>query len=117
VHDRALLGIVLALAGLQWLWYGYWAPPQVFSLGTVLTLTIAPLLIAAVIQALKPGLGAVYSGLLLLLYFCKGVMEAWSTPLARVPALLEIALTVGFYAVLYQRVARSKAARAAAATR
>jgi uncharacterized membrane protein len=33
-------------------------------------------------------------GILALFYFCHGVAEAWSAPAERIPALLEIALTL-----------------------
>lgn len=113
-HNAALLAILLALIGLQLFWYTWWSPPEIFSMRSVLILLLPPLLLVTLWQALAPGMGAVYAGLLLLGYFCKGVMEAWSAPPSLLPALLEVALTSAFYVVLYDRVKVSKKQKAQA---
>jgi len=114
-HNPILLGLLLALMVLQAIWYGVITPPQSLPLATVLTLLIAPLAVVTAWQAWRPGLGAVYAGLLLLLYFCKGVMEAYSTPLVRVPAIVEICLIGAFYVVLFFRVLHDKRVKRTAA--
>lgn len=112
-HNRLILVILALLTMLQLYWYGYAYPPKVFSPLVVVTIVALPLLVATLWQAWRPGMGAVFAGLLLLFYFCKGVMEAWSNPPERLPALLEVALTTVFYVVLYLRVRFEKSRKLA----
>jgi uncharacterized membrane protein len=112
-HNRLLLAIMLALTALQIYWYGHAFPPAAVSPLLVTAIATLPLLLVTAWQSWRPGMGAVFSGLLLLLYFCKGVMEAWSNPPERVLALLEVALTTAFYVVLYFRVGFEKAQKKA----
>jgi uncharacterized membrane protein len=43
----------------------------------------------------------VWAGLILMLYLAIGIMEAWSNPAQRMPALLQVALVV-FYLVAFR---------------
>lgn len=82
-----------ALVALQLGWHAWWAPPQTTPLALVLAITVLPLLLP--LLALRDVRRALlWVGILSLFYFCHGVSEAWSAPTERVPALLEIALTL-----------------------
>ena len=81
------------LVVLQLGWHAWWAPPQTTPLALVLAITVLPLLLP--LLALRDVRRALlWVGILSLFYFCHGVSEAWSAPAERVPALLEIALTL-----------------------
>ena len=82
-----------ALAVLQPVWHAWLFPPQHMPMWVVLAVTIIPLLLP--LFALRNVRRALlWVGILALFYFCHGVAEAWSSPSARVPALLEILLTL-----------------------
>ena len=85
---------VVALFALSWLWYLWLAPPLTLppwlaaSMHAVLMLPSLLLLVARRRSALFWGsVGALFA-------FCHGIMEAWTSPAARLPALVEVALAL-----------------------
>jgi uncharacterized membrane protein len=88
INRLAVLGL-LALH-LAWNAAGVWGPPSRLALAA-LALPVA--VVAAMQFAARPS-ARFWSGVLALLTFCHGVTEAWADPAARVPALLETALSL-----------------------
>lgn len=86
----ALVWIALVL--LQFAWYLAIAPPATGSPWIALMLTLPPLLLP--LAALRRGLrrALFWAGVVALVFFCHGIVAAWTTPAARVPAMLESAL-------------------------
>ncbi|MCK9537772.1 DUF2069 domain-containing protein [Dokdonella sp.] len=80
----------LALVLLQPAWYLWLAPPT--RPGLALALMLPPLLLP--LLALRSGTRRMllWAGMLALFYFCHGLVAAWVTPAARVPALVEAVL-------------------------
>ena len=80
---------LLALSGLFIAWFG----PQPSPLAALVVFALPPLLLAAL--AWRGGQRAAFwSGLLALGWFSHGVMVAWSRPMERELALIEIALSL-----------------------
>lgn len=95
----------LLLIGLQPIWFGIVAP-------------LAPSMSARVIGAVAltlpllaplPGIwrrrprAELVGGMLLLIYFCLAVTEAWVDPVARGVALVQVALITAYYTGLWRR--------------
>lgn len=100
---------VLGLIALQPLWFMWLAPPTHLPAGMLLAVMIIPLL--AVLPFLWPlrMRALVMTGCLLLLYFSFAVMEAFASPEARGPAIVQIALTLLYFTALL--ATRNKDAR------
>lgn len=90
----------LGLIALQVAWFGGWAPIDALGRQAGVALFVAPLLVPAPwIFRLNPR-GLVVGGLILLFHFCVAVAEAWTSPAARAPALIQIALIAWYYLAL-----------------
>lgn len=85
---------VFALLLLQPLWHGWLHPPQRLPVWLVLSVALLPLLLPAIAVARRRPGALFLCGLVGLLYFCHGVAEAWSNPAERIPALIEVALSL-----------------------
>jgi len=101
--------IWLTLIGIQLAWFGLLAPdPPMGRTATLLLATVPLLLPLWWIWRLRLN-ALVVGGMLLLIYFCIAVSEAWVDPVARPVALLEIALISAYFLALAgvrQRAAR-----------
>lgn len=83
----------IALILLQCAWYAWLFPPQRVPMWLALGLAVVPLLLPLLaIRSMRRAL--LWVGMLSLFYFCHGVAESWSSPQERVPALLEVLLTL-----------------------
>lgn len=92
---RALgFAVWAALIALHGAWVFWIAPPANGAIGLALALTIAPLLLPLLALRRGPRRALLWVGMLCLFYFCHGVVAAWGEPRARLPALIEIALTL-----------------------
>ena len=111
--ERLALAAWLALIVLQPAWYLWLAPPASGQSWFALLLTLPPLLLP--LSALRRNLGRalLWAGIVALFYFCHGIVAAWTTPAARVPALVEAALCVVLIGAMGLRVRESKRALAA----
>ena len=98
-----------ALVLLQLAWHGVMFPPTQLSMLLVLGITVVPLLLP-VFSLPDKRRALLWVGILSLFYFCHGIAEAWSTPPERVPALLEIGLTLLLIGTLGAGVRRPKTA-------
>lgn len=93
VEQKIGLAAWTMLALLQLAWHGWLLPPQSMPVMLVLAITTIPLLLP--LAALRrPRRALLWVGILALFYFCHGVAEAWSSPVERTLALVEIALTL-----------------------
>ncbi len=87
------------LTALQIAWHGVLLPPAQMPVAVALGFALIPL--ALPLLAIRhPQRALFWAGLVSLLYFCHGVMEAWSAPAGRGLALVEIALSVLLIAAL-----------------
>lgn len=88
---------VLAQAALQAIWHGWLHPPAPERPAlAVLAVLIAWLPLLALVPAARHSArrAALVGGIVSLLYFCHGVMEAWSNPAVRGLAALEIGFAI-----------------------
>jgi uncharacterized membrane protein len=96
------------LAALQVAWHGLLLPPPA-TIPIAVALGFALLPLALPLLAMRrPRRALFWAGLIALLYFCHGVMEAWSAPAERGLALVEIALSVLLIAALGVDARRSR---------
>lgn len=89
---------VFALAAqglLQLSWHGWLYPPTVLPLWLVLGIALLPLAALAPAALHSRRRVLLVGGIVSLLYFSHGVMELWSNPLVRVPAMFEILFALG----------------------
>jgi uncharacterized membrane protein len=87
------IGIVLLFA-LPFAWHLAIDPPSTLPPWVAVALHAAPMFPAFVLLLLRHRTAGFWGGVAALLMFCHGVMEAWTTPSARLPAWIEIALSV-----------------------
>jgi len=92
LYGLALFGYLGTLALLT-AWYSWLLPPQQFPVALVLLLLVTPLLIP--LRGMLHGRRYTFawSCFLALLYFTHGVMEAYSSAIARPLGLLEVLFT------------------------
>lgn len=108
-HTRVVrwlsVGSLLGLIVLLILWYGWLAPAAHFQKWLTILLFTAPLLfpLRGILYG-RPYTHA-WASYLSLFYFTHGTMEAWSNPVARPWALLEIILATTLFTacILYAR--------------
>ncbi len=99
IHHRCALISLLALAALQVIWYGWWVPPTEISRGAAIAFALVWFALPLLAARVDGERGLLIGALVALGYFSHGVMEAWANAEARVPALIEVALSlavVGF---------------------
>lgn len=86
----------------QLVWHGL-LPPPLGSSNTWLSLVaFVPLLIPLYGLVRGRYRSMIWAGLLLMLYFAIGMMEVWSNPPQRVPALVQVVLVV-FYLFAFRK--------------
>ena len=111
--ESIALGAWAALIVLQPIWYFWLAPPANGQSWFALALTLPPLLLPLLALRRGAGRALLWIGIVALFYFCHGIVAAWTTPAARVPALVEAALCVVLIGAMGLRVRESKRALAA----
>lgn len=96
-HALALTGY-LGTFVLLMAWYAWLAPSTHFPVALVLLLLVTPLLfpLRGLLHARRYTVA--WSCFLSLLYFTHGVIEAWHSPVTRHLGLLEIVLTLAWFA-------------------
>lgn len=88
---------LLTLIVLQLAWFGWLQPPQHISMLAAVVIAAGPLLVLLPFAwTLKPR-ALVVTGLVLLLYFSIGVMEAWANPSVRALALAQVILVLAYF--------------------
>lgn len=107
-----ILGGYFSLMALVVIWHAWWHPSVYFPTALVLIVTAVPLLLP--MRGLLHGRrkSHLLASFLMMLYFMHGVVEAYANPPQRLPALLEIglSLTVFAAAILYLRWTHTAAA-------
>jgi uncharacterized membrane protein len=119
--DRARFGALrigaaalVLLAALQILWHAWLAPPAGAQLLPTLAVAVFPLLPGLWICLRNLRRGVLVGGIVSLFYFCHGVGSAWADARLRLPACLEVALTLivigalGWDARHYRRAAQKR---------
>lgn len=91
---------LLGLLALQLVWFGWLHPSPSLSTAVVIGLTAGPLLLALMLAWQLRARALVIAGLVLLIYFAVGVMEAWANPSVRWLALLQVALVLVYFTAL-----------------
>ncbi len=113
VHRVAALICALLLVNLL-VWYLWWAPPTVAPLWLVLGVLLPPLLLALTGLLAGRRSAPFWAGVLALLYFCRGISEAWTDAAAREPAAVEALLAAALIMVPATLMLRQKRARRSA---
>ncbi len=92
--ERVGVGAWIALVALQFAWYLVIAPPTAGSPWLAIALTLPALLLP--LLALRTGVARAlfWVAFVALFYFCHGVVAAWTSPAARIPAIIECVLCV-----------------------
>ena len=91
---------LVALALLQILWHAWLAPPPSKQLWPTLALSIVPLLPGLWVCWQNLRRGVLVGGIVCLFYFCHGVGAAYADSAVRLPALVEIALSLAVIGAL-----------------
>ena len=97
-----MLATYLGMLAWQVIWHGLLPPPLGNRNLWLVLLACLPLLIPLFGLALKRYRSMIWAGLLLMLYMTIGIMEAWSNPPQRIPALVQVGLAV-FYLYAFRR--------------
>lgn len=93
VTHRVGVSAWIALIVLQCAWYAWLFPPQHVPMWLALVIAVVPLLLPFLaIGNVRRAL--LWVGILSLFYFCHGIAESWSSAQERMPALLEVLLTL-----------------------
>jgi uncharacterized membrane protein len=102
-----MLAAYAAMLVWQLIWHGLLPPPFGTRNIWLVLLACLPLLIplAGLIRGKYRSM--IWAGLLLMLYFTIGIMEAWSNPPQRLPALVQIVLPI-FYLFAFKMRNRSQ---------
>lgn len=91
-----MLAAYVATLAWQVIWHGLLPPPLGARHIWLALLACLPLLIPLSGLARGNYRSMIWAGVLLILYFTIGIMEAWSNPPQRLPAMVQVALVV-FY--------------------
>jgi uncharacterized membrane protein len=97
MHPRDALpaAALIAQGLLQLLWHGVLRPPAALPSALVLGIALLPLVALIPAAAHSRRRVLLVGGIVSLLYFSHGVMEAWSNPAVRVLAMLEVLFALG----------------------
>ena len=97
-----MLAAYLGTLAWQVIWHGLLPPPLGARNLWLVLLACLPLLIPLSGLAHKRYRSMIWAGLLLMLYMTIGIMEVWSNPPQRVPALVQVMLAV-FYLYAFRK--------------
>lgn len=90
----------------QPIWFAWLKPAQALPVAFVLAILTLPLLICLPWVWRKRPRALVLGGCMLLLHFSVAVMELWTTPEARLPAAVQVLLTVLYYVGVFTGLRR-----------
>ena len=85
---------IFGLITLVFSWHLWWLPPERVPAWLAILLHAAPMIPAAQLALMRRRSAAFWGALGALVMFSHGVMEAWTAPAARVPGLIEVALSL-----------------------
>ncbi len=103
-----MLATYVATLVWQVIWHWLLPPPLGARNGWLTLFACLPLLIPLTGLFRGNYRSMIWAGLLLMLYFTIGIMEAWSNPQQRLPAMVQVALAV-FYLFAFKKRNRSPA--------
>lgn len=83
----------IGLIVLQPVWHLWLAPDPHVPLAAMLVLSLVPLLLP-LLAIRRPPRALLWAGIVALFYFSHGVAEAWSVPAERLPAIVQIGLSL-----------------------
>ena len=88
--------LIAYLSMLVWqvIWHGLLPPPLGIQSAWLAIIAAVPLLIPLAGLLRNQYRSMIWAGLILMLYFAVGVMEAWGNPPQRVPALVQVTLPI-----------------------
>lgn len=92
--------ILIALIVLQPLWFLWLAPPLLLEPLAAVVIMAGPLLIALPFAWRLGKRALVITGCILLVHFCLAVSEAWVSPQARGPAVVQAVLVALYFTAL-----------------
>jgi uncharacterized membrane protein len=97
-----MLAAYLGTLAWQVIWHGLLPPPMGSRNAWLVVIACIPLLIPLVGLTRANYRSMIWAGLLLVLYFTIGIMEAWSNPPQRLPALVQVILAI-FYLFAFRK--------------
>ncbi len=97
-----MLAAYFGTLGWQVIWHGLLPQPYGAQNIGLATLAFLPLLIPVPGLARANYRSMIWAGLLLMLYFTIGIMEMWSNPPQRLPALVQVILA-SFYLFAFKK--------------
>ena len=100
VSGRLAAALYIALIILQSVWHGLLPPPAGAGNWLLAALATAPLLLPMKGVLAGSLRSMTWAGYLVMLYLAIGIMEAWSNPPQRLPALVQTGLVVAFVAAI-----------------
>lgn len=97
--------LIAYFATLAWqvVWHGLLPPPYGSQNIWLAIIACVPLLIPVIGLVRMKYRSMIWGGLLLMLYFTIGIMEAWSNPPQRLPALVQVTLAIFYLFAFRQR--------------
>jgi uncharacterized membrane protein len=98
-----MLAAYLGTLAWQVIWHGILPPPLGARNAWLVLFACLPLLIPLSGLVRKRYRSMIWAGLLLMLYMTIGIMEVWSNPPQRIPALVQVALAVFYLFSFRQR--------------
>jgi len=99
---RYMLAAYFGTLAWQVIWHGLLPQPYGAQNISLATLACIPLLIPVLGLARSNYRSMIWAGLLLMLYFTIGIMEMWSNPPQRLPALVQVILA-SFYLFAFKK--------------
>ena len=98
-----MLATYLAVLAWQVIWHGLLPPPLGARNAWLVTIACLPLFMPLAGLVRMKYRSMIWAGVLLMLYLAIGIMEAWSNPPQRMPALAQVVLVIGYLLEFRQR--------------
>ncbi len=97
-----MLAAYFTMLAWQIVWHGLLPPPYGAHNVWLVSFACAPLLIPLAGLVRMKYRSMIWGGLMLMLYFTIGIMEVWSNPSQRLPALVQVMLVI-FYLFAFRK--------------
>jgi uncharacterized membrane protein len=107
-NPRNIVLCYLAVLILQPVWHGLLSAPMGNQSWPLTLLSTSPLLIPLGGILLRQVRSMTWGAYLLVLYFIVGIMEAWSNPAQRLPALVQVGLCLVYVLLLVNLTRRPR---------
>jgi uncharacterized membrane protein len=96
MHQRSVFAAYLALLLLQILWHGLLPEPTGAQNWVLALVASLPLLLPLAGISAGSRRSMTWGSFVAVLYFVIGVMEAWSNPAQRIPAVIQVVLSLTY---------------------